>query len=79
MEIYFLTGQALLWMATMTTIGGYFAGLRGLSLVIIGGLIGGIFATMMPAIAQPFVRKIVGGDHIALGHFVRLAMYLKQV
>ncbi|RIN22975.1 PTS sugar transporter subunit IIC [Staphylococcus succinus] len=68
----FLTGQALLWMATMTTIGGYFAGLRGITLIITGGLIGGIFATMMPAIAQPFVRKIVGGDHISLGHFCTL-------
>src|SRR5699024_4055175 len=68
----FLTGQALLWMATMTTIGGYFAGLRGISLVLVGGFIGGVFATIMPAIAQPFVRKIVGGDHIALGHFCTL-------
>ncbi|NRG33717.1 PTS sugar transporter subunit IIC [Niallia circulans] len=65
----FLTGQAILWMATMTTVFGYFAGLRGLALILIGGLIGGIFAVAMPAIAQPFVRKITGMDEIALGHF----------
>ena len=65
----FLTGQALLWMATMCTAFGYFAGFRGITLVIIGGIIGGIFAVAMPAIAQPIIRKITGSDDIALGHF----------
>ncbi|MFS0560609.1 PTS sugar transporter subunit IIC [Terribacillus sp. 179-K 1B1 HS] len=65
----FLTGQAILWMATMTTVFGYFAGLRGIALILVGGFIGGVFAVAMPAIAQPFVRKITGSDDIALGHF----------
>jgi len=65
----FLTGQAILWMSTMTTVFGYFAGLRGIALIVAGGFIGGVFAVAMPAIAQPFVRKITGMDDIALGHF----------
>jgi len=65
----FLTGQAILWMATMTTVFGYFAGLRGFVLILVGGIIGGIFAVAMPALAQPFVRKITGMNEIALGHF----------
>lgn len=65
----FLTGQAILWMATMTTVFGKFAGLSGAPLVIVGGIVGGIFAVAMPAIAQPIVRKITGSDDIALGHF----------
>jgi len=65
----FLTGQAILWMATMTTIGGYFIGLRGWLLILIGGLVGGIFAVAMPAVAQPIVRRVTGSDDIALGHF----------
>lgn len=65
----FLTGQALLWMATMTVIGGYFAGLRGVPLILLGSVIGGIFAVAMPALAQPIVRKITGNNSIALGHF----------
>ncbi len=65
----FLTGQALLWMATMCTAFGYFAGFRGVTLVIIGGVIGGIFAVAMPAVAQPIIRKITGSNDIALGHF----------
>ncbi|QWF35837.1 PTS sugar transporter subunit IIC [Latilactobacillus curvatus] len=65
----FLTGQALLWMATMTVVGGKVAGLNGLWTVVLGSIIGGIFAVAMPAAAQPFVRKITGNDAIALGHF----------
>lgn len=65
----FLTGQALLWMATMCTAFGYFAGFRGATLVVVGGIVGGIFAVAMPALAQPYVRKITGSDDIALGHF----------
>lgn len=65
----FLTGQAILWMATMTTVFGHFGGLTGAPLIIVGGIVGGIFAVGMPAIAQPIVRKITGSDDIALGHF----------
>lgn len=65
----FLTGQAILWMATMTTVFGYFAGLRGALLIILGGIVGGIFAVAMPAIAQPIIRKVTGSNDIALGHF----------
>lgn len=65
----FLTGQALLWMATMTVVGGKLAGLNSFVTVLLGSVIGGIFAVAMPAVAQPFVRKITGNDAIALGHF----------
>ena len=65
----FLTGQAILWMATMTTVFGYFAGLRGAFLIILGGIVGGVFAVAMPAIAQPIIRKVTGSNDIALGHF----------
>lgn len=65
----FLTGQAILWMATMTTVFGYFAGLRGIVLILVGGFIGACFAIAMPAVAQPIIRKITGSNDIALGHF----------
>lgn len=65
----FLTGQAILWMATICAVFGYYCGLRGVMLIVVGGIVGGIFAVAMPAIAQPWVRKITGSDDIALGHF----------
>jgi PTS system ascorbate-specific IIC component len=52
----FLTGQAILWMATMTTVFGYFSGLRGLVLIVVGSIVGAIFAVATPAIAQPIIR-----------------------
>ena len=65
----FLTGQALLWMSTMTVVFGYTAGLRGAWLILAASLVGGFFCVAMPAAAQPIVRRITGNDAIALGHF----------
>lgn len=65
----FLTGQALLWESTLCVVFAYFCGLRGLPLIIIGSIVGGAFATLMPAFAQPVMRQITGSDDIALGHF----------
>lgn len=65
----FLTGQALLWMSTMTTVFGYAGGLRGITLILVGGVVGGFFTVAMPAIAQPIIRKVTGSNDIALGHF----------
>jgi len=73
----FLTGQALLWMATIGTVIGYKAGLSGAALILIGGTFGGIMAVAMPAIAQPIMRKITDTDDIALGHFCTIG-YLVQ-
>lgn len=65
----FLTGQASLWMATVFALVGYMGGLRGSLLIISGGLVAGIMAVLMPAIAQPIVRKITGTDDLALAHY----------
>ena len=56
-------------MSTMTTVFGYAAGLRGLILILVGGVVGGFFTVAMPAIAQPIIRKVTGSNDIALGHF----------
>lgn len=65
----FLTGQALLWESTLCVVFAWFCGLRGLPLILVSSLVGGAFATLMPAFAQPIVRKITESDDIALGHF----------
>lgn len=65
----FLTGQALLWESTLAVVFSYFLGLTGLPLILLASLVGGAFATFMPAIAQPVMRKITDSDDIALGHF----------
>jgi len=69
LKYIFLTGQALLWEATLAVVFSWFLGLRGFPLILLASIVGGCFATLMPAIAQPIVRKITGSDDIALGHF----------
>ncbi len=64
----FLTGQALLWEATLCVVFAYYCGLRGVPLILAGSVVGGFFATMMPAFAQPIVKQITGSEDIALGH-----------
>jgi PTS system ascorbate-specific IIC component len=36
--------------------------------IVIGGLLLGIYCTLAPAAAQPFVRKVTGSDDFAYGH-----------
>jgi len=73
----FLTGQASLWMATVCSVIGYMGGLRGTELIVIGGVIAGMMAVCMPALAQPIVRKITGSDDIALGHFCTIGYIIQ--
>ena len=65
----FLTGQALLWESTLCIVFANFCGLTGVMLIIVASIVGGAFATLMPAFAQPIIRKITDSDDIALGHF----------
>lgn len=64
----FLTGQVLLWEATIATVFGHYAGLNSVAVVLIGAVVGGLVCTLMPAIAQPYTKKITESDDIALGH-----------
>lgn len=45
------------------------ADLHGVSLIVIGSIALGLTMAIFPAIAQPFMRKITGNDHVAFGHF----------
>ncbi|GAA1485314.1 PTS sugar transporter subunit IIC [Brachybacterium fresconis] len=74
----FLTGQALLWMATMTVVFGSAVGLSGIWLILLCSIVGGVFAVAMPALAQPIVRRITGNDAIALGHFCTIGYLLES-
>jgi hypothetical protein len=37
--------------------------------IIAGGIILGFMASFLPAIAQPYTRKITGSDDLAIGHY----------
>lgn len=65
----FLTGHHTLYMACMISIILYVAGFDGALLIIVGSVILGIVMVLFPAMAQPFMKKIVGEDSVAFGHF----------
>ena len=69
----FLTGHHVFFMAALTAVTIGVTGMEGWQLLITGALITGSVMVLMPAIAQPFMRRITGGEEIAMGHFGTLA------
>ncbi|MFZ2380532.1 MULTISPECIES: PTS ascorbate transporter subunit IIC [Lactobacillaceae] len=65
----FLTGQAMLYVSCLTAVILVSAGLgSGWQTILLGGLFEGTLLTVTPALCQPFMRKITGGDSVAMGH-----------
>lgn len=65
----FLTGHHILFMATLITIVMASAGMPPVIVVGIGALLLGVLMVSLPALSQPWTRKITGDDSIAIGHF----------
>src|SRR2546425_461970 len=65
----FLTGHHLFFMATVLAVVLGASGVTGVHGVILGAIMLGTIATVMPALVQPFMRKVNGDAGFALGHF----------
>ena len=65
----FLTGHHLLFMATLITIVMASAGMPTPVVVVLGALLLGVLMVSLPALAQPWTRRVSGDDSIAIGHF----------
>src|SRR5690606_34756897 len=65
----FLTGHHVFFMATMLTVVLAAADMESFTLVIAGAILLAVIMVVMPAFAQPWTRKVTGGDTIAMGHF----------
>lgn len=72
----FLTGQHNLYMAALLTIILKATGANNVTTVVVGSIVLGLSAAIFPAIAQPTMRKVTGGDDIALGHYVSIGYAL---
>lgn len=65
----FLTGHHTLFMATLLTIVLATAGLPGVTVVVVGGILLGVVMVALPAISQPWTKRVTGGNSVAMGHF----------
>lgn len=69
LKYIFLTGHHTFYMACMIAVILAVGGLTGTTLIVVGALVLGFIMAFFPAIAQPVMRKIVGSDDVAFGHF----------
>jgi ascorbate PTS system EIIC component len=65
----FLTGHHVFFMAALVAVTLGVAGISGWQQFVIGSLIVGSLMVLLPALAMPFMRRITGGEDVAIGHF----------
>ncbi len=66
----YLTGHLMFWIslvlvAVMLEVA---PNTSNTAIVVTGSIIAGVYWTLQPALTQPLMRKITGGDELALGH-----------
>jgi PTS system ascorbate-specific IIC component len=69
LKYVFLTGHHMFYMATMFVVVLSVADFSGIEIVLVGALLLGMTMVVMPALAQPWMRRVTGDDDLAIGHF----------
>ncbi|WP_295746229.1 PTS ascorbate transporter subunit IIC [uncultured Limosilactobacillus sp.] len=64
----YLSGHVMINMSCMLAVLLAVAGFTEVPSIVIGGVFLGLFDTIMPALIQPFVRKVTHTDEIAIAH-----------
>lgn len=65
----FLTGHHTLYMACLLTVVLNKSSMTEWQIIVSGALMLGLFMALLPALAQGEMKKVTGGNGIALGHF----------
>ncbi|MFF9785252.1 PTS ascorbate transporter subunit IIC [Streptomyces nigrescens] len=69
LKYVFLTGHHTFFMATMITVLLTTADMPTYQVVLVGALLVGTIMVVMPAFTQPWMRRVTGGEDMAMGHF----------
>lgn len=65
----FLTGHHIFYMATMLAVILVTVQMSDIATVIVGAILLGTIMVVMPAFAHPWMRRVTGGEAVAMGHF----------
>ena len=69
LKYIFLTGHHILFMATMLAVVLSAADIATVPNIIVSGILLGTIMVVMPALGQPFMRRITNDQPVAIGHF----------
>ena len=76
LKYIFLTGHHILFMATMLAVVLSAADIVNVPNIVVSGILLGTVMVVMPALGQPFMRRITGDQPVAIGHFGTLGYIL---
>lgn len=72
LKYIFLTGH-MIWILSVAVASSlYVADFSNTMIIIIGSILQGLLMTLLPAIAQPMVRKVTGNDDFGIAHLTTL-------
>lgn len=72
LKYVFLTGH-MMWILSVAIAGSLYAAGYGETVIIgVGSILQGILMVVLPAIGQPYVRKLTGNDSFAIAHLTTL-------
>ena len=72
LKYIFLTGH-MMWILSVAVAGSlYVAGFNDTMIILVGSLLQGLLMVVLPAIAQPTVKKVTGSDQFAMAHLTTL-------
>ena len=72
----FLTGHHMLFMATVLTVVLLSQNVTDWLAILVGAVGLGTMMVVMPALAQPWMKRVTGGEAVAIGHFGTLGYIL---